>query len=114
MAKGGNGNGRGGNGDDTTNYALVEYFVFPHGSGGNLVHVLGEGNVPEVNLNVVHDSPFNGVRDNGVHYEYTTFAPLPAPVSETFPDGTFHIDVPWNGLSNDPSAASQANGEVQE
>lgn len=111
MAKGGN--GKGGQGSDTGTYALLEYFVYQDAELGNVVHVVGEGDVPTVNLNVVHDNPFNGIRDSGIHYEYTTFAPLPVPVADPLSDNKFHVDIPWNGLRHDPSQARIDAGEVK-
>jgi hypothetical protein len=105
MAKGGKPGKPGGGGS----YSLIEYFVYEAG-GTDYVHVVGEGNVEEVNLNAVQDYVFDGSRDNGVHYEYTNFMPYPVAVT---PDGTgvFHVDIPWNGETRyyDPDVGAEVD-----
>lgn len=73
---------------------LLEYWI----QDVNLIHIKGQGDVDVVNLNVVHDYFFNGIRDDDYspHYEYTHVGPPPVPL-QFDPDGTFHVDVPWNG-----------------
>lgn len=95
FAKGGN-KGKPGGG---VKPELKEYWIIPDGSGGNLIHVAGTGDVDSVNANVVFDYFFNGIRDDNYpsddHYEYQYGAPLPYPVEQTT-DG-WHADIPWNG-----------------
>jgi hypothetical protein len=83
---------------------LLEYWVEAGMDGGNLIHIVGEGDVDAVNVNVVHDYFFNGIRDDDYspHYEYTHVGPPPATL-QFLPDGTFHIDVSWDGERNGES-----------
>lgn len=82
---------------------LLEYYVYQDVGGANQVHILASGNFPMVNLNVVQDYIFNGIRDDNhsIFYEYTTAAPLPVPLdgNGVFDQATeaWHIDIPWDG-----------------
>jgi len=91
---------------ETGSATLLEYYVYRDGTQ-NFVHIVAEGSFPRVNLNVVQDYHFNGIRNNDFYYEYTTAAPLPVGQAdavtggvvwkETDVPGTWHIDIPWNG-----------------
>ena len=87
---------------------LLEYYIFQDEAGGNFVHILATGTFPLVNLNVVQDYIFNGIRDDdySIWYEYTTSAPLPMGPEDLANEGlwafdeasqAWHIDIPWNG-----------------
>ena len=47
---------------------LLEYYIYQE-SGKNFVHILATGSFPRVNLNVVQDYIFNGIRDD----DYSSF-----------------------------------------
>lgn len=104
MAKG----GKPGKPDGGT-YRLLEYFVYRGADATDYVHVVGEGEVEAVNLNAVQDYFFNGIRDDNdsPHYEYTTFTPGPVAPEPGLEEGTFHIDVPWNGETREWDPAAQ-------
>ena len=101
LAKGGNK----GKSDKTGEPALLEYWVIPDATHGNLIHVAGTGNVDSVNANVVYDYFFNGIRDDNFpsdqHYEYQYAPPLPFPTTQT--DAGWHADIPWNGQRATPT-----------
>jgi len=93
--------------EETAPVELLEYYVYQEDLK-NYVHILARGSFPMVNLNVVQDYFFNGIRDDNysIFYEYTTAAPLPMGKSDLFEDGlwvydegmeAWHIDIPWNG-----------------
>ncbi len=90
----------GGKGKPGAEPTLQEYWVIPSPEFGNLIHVAGDGSVDAVNPGVVFDHFFNGIRDDDppsdAHYEYFYAGP-PATVVEQFADGTWHVDIPWNG-----------------
>lgn len=77
---------------------LLEYWI----QDGNLIHIKGQGDIDAVNPTVVHDYFFNGIRDDDYspHYEYFHVGPPSAPV-QIRADGTFQVDIPWNGERND-------------
>jgi len=86
---------------------LLEYYIYKEG-GKNYVHIVATGNVPMVNLNVVQDYFFNGIRDDdySIFYEYTTSAPDPVSMADLLAkdlveidpiSGAWHIDLPWDG-----------------
>ena len=87
----------------STPVELLEYYIYQDGPNSNQVHILATGNFPMVNLNVVQDYIFNGIRDDNysIYYEYTTAAPAPVPVDKNLAlddeTGAWHIDIPWNG-----------------
>ncbi len=76
---------------------LLEYWI----EDGYLIHIVGQGDVDALRLNVAHDYFFNGISDDdySMHYEYRHFLLPPVPLSPE-PDGTFHVDVAWNGERN--------------
>ncbi len=76
---------------------LIEYWI----EDGNLIHIVGQGDVDALRLNVAHDYFFNGTSDDdySLHYEYRHFLLPPLPLSLE-PDGTFHVDLAWNGERN--------------
>ena len=82
------------------NPVLEEYWVYPDGTGGNLIHVVGSGATSEVNPGVVFDYFFNGIPDDNApsdaHYEYFYGGP-PAQAVTILPSGKWHVDIPWNG-----------------
>ena len=78
---------------DGERVTLLEYWI----EGGSLIHIVGEGDVDAIRLNVAHDYFFNGTSDDDYssHYEYRHFgSPQPLLLGQ---DGTFHVDVAWNG-----------------
>jgi len=85
---------------------LLDFYIYQNGEGQNFVHILATGDIPSVNLNVVQDYFFNGIRDGSLHYEYTTLAPRTVAVADLFAQGLgeideetggIHLDIPWNG-----------------
>jgi hypothetical protein len=87
-------------------FELLEYFIHRDETEGNVVHIAGKGAPGTVTLYVVQDYFFNATRDVfDLFFEYSTGAPgtfLVEEVGELDPDqGTFHIDIPWNGETKD-------------
>ncbi len=77
---------------------LEEYWAFPDSSvtGGSLIHVAGTGTVVSVAAAVAFDYFFNGARERqSPHFEYAYGAVGPTAIYPS--DGTWHIDIPWNG-----------------
>jgi len=76
-----------------TEPVLTEYWVLD-----NVIHIAGTGNVDEVKAYVAHDFNSNAAFDDNysLHYEY--FHPPPPRTAVTSnPDGTFSVEIPWNG-----------------
>lgn len=80
---------------------LEEYWVFPdpdpNVTDGNLIHAAGTGPVDHVIAgSVIFDYFFNGLRDLSLHFEYAYTVGI-GPTATTTSDGTWHVDIPWNG-----------------
>lgn len=82
-------------------FSLQECYVYQDQSGQSWLHLVGTGDFDRVGLNPVQDYHFNGSADDDYspHFEYNTlFNDYPPPHDiDHFPDGTFHVDLPWDG-----------------
>jgi hypothetical protein len=102
FAKGGNKGKPGEGGGDAV---LQEYWVIPGltVSDPDQIHVVWSGNGSSVNPSVVWDHFFDGIRDDDPpvdqHYEFYYTGPPNTPGASlpNEPNGTMHVDIPWDG-----------------